>query len=174
MHEPPRDRSPAEDHAGQSRPDPEQPPDEWTDAEISARPPPVDPAPQLVADIPYYYRAGPFAALACCRIRIWERYGEPPVVMATELPDNPGMSITNAAEYLATDVWELLGAPEREIVWIEHYPERGPAQRRIPEEFDRVTFTQTERGFAGPQWRRLSRAEVEALLGGPLEEGRTA
>ena len=39
-----------------------------------------------------------------CRIRIYEEAGELPVVLCTELPDNEGTSITNAAEQIAAEV----------------------------------------------------------------------
>lgn len=119
-------------------------------------------------DMRYSFR-GLCGAPSCCRLRVFEPKGKP-VVVVTELDDNPGTSVTNFAEELATDVGELLEQPT-DMVWIEHYPERGPAYRRLPESFDRVTFAWTGRHFAGPQWRRLSRAAVETLIGGPLEEG---
>jgi len=131
----------------------------------------VDAAPEQVADLLYYYRCGLLQALACCRVRIWERYGEPPVVVATELPDNPGMSITNAAAQLAADVWDLLGCPERGLTWIEHYPQQGPEPHER-ESFAAVSFTWTGGSFSEPQWRHLTQEAVEALIGGPLEEGR--
>lgn|GEM_PF-98493 len=120
-------------------------------------------------DVAYHFR-GLCGAPSCCRLRVYEPREGPLVVIATELPENPGTSITNFVEELAAEVWALLERPARGMVWIEHYPERGPVHRRIPEGFDRVTFARTERGFSGPQWRRLPRAEVEQLIGGPLEE----
>jgi len=119
-------------------------------------------------DLIYPFR-GLCGAPSRCRLRIYEPREKPLVVLATELPDNPGTSITNYVEELAAEVWALLEKPACGMVWIEHYPERGSVHRRLPEGFDRVTFRQTERGFAGPRWRPLARAEVEALIGGPLE-----
>jgi len=61
------------------------------------------------------------------------------IVIATELPDNPGTSITNTAAALATSVAiEFDIEPER-LVWIEHYPTRPDADRE--ETYDLVTFT---------------------------------
>jgi hypothetical protein len=107
--------------------------------------------------------------------------GLPPVVVATELPENEGASITNAAEELAADV--LAGylperaGEERPFVWIEHYPPR-PGGR--DETFDLVTFEHYRlrqelragrwRMLLGePVWRHLAREQVEALIGGALE-----
>jgi len=39
-----------------------------------------------------------------CRIRIFEEGGEVPVVICTEARENPGQSITNAAERIAAEV----------------------------------------------------------------------
>ncbi len=122
-----------------------------------------------VADLHYYYRAGPLQAVARCRLRIWERHGEPAVVVATELADNAGMSVTNAAAELATDVWDLLGFPERGLTWIEHYPERG-RERHQQENFAQVSFTWAGQALTAPQWRFMTRSAVEALIGGPLDD----
>ena len=44
-------------------------------------------------------------------------------VMLTELPDNPGTSVTNFVEDLATMIYnsKLFGMPIEDITWIEHY-----------------------------------------------------
>jgi len=52
------------------------------------------------------------------------------VIVASELDDNAGSSVTNMAEYLATEVVarhfpHLLDAPAaagQPVVWLEHYP----------------------------------------------------
>src|SRR3712207_2515847 len=57
-----------------------------------------------------------------CRIRIYQKKGQAPVVICSQLPDNDNTSVTNMAEYLAVEVIEehSLAAP---LTWIEHYPE---------------------------------------------------
>jgi hypothetical protein len=49
------------------------------------------------------------------------------VVVVSELPDNPGTSVTNAWPLLADAIYnQMLANQERSsIVWIEHYPQRG-------------------------------------------------
>lgn len=44
-------------------------------------------------------------------------------VIVTELPDNPGMSVTNAAEYVADEICERYGIRPEELILIEHYPQ---------------------------------------------------
>lgn len=77
------------------------------------------------------------------------------VVIATELNDNPGASITNAAEQLWAQVREELGD---EIIAIEHYPN----SRGFPEDWDLVTIVDGE-----AQWSSLSRATVAKLIADP-------
>ena len=57
------------------------------------------------------------------RVRIFEPHNdhEPAIVVCSELADNPGASVTGAADAMATQVRDryLKG---RAIVWVEHYP----------------------------------------------------
>jgi len=102
------------------------------------------------------------------------------VLGPTELADNAGSSVTNMAEYLAVEIVarhcpHLPGAPADEgqpVVWLEHYPPRAGA----PAGYDRVTFAPwrirvdwvggtLRRALGTPEWARLDRAAVAALLG---------
>jgi len=88
------------------------------------------------------------------------------VVMLTELPGNPGMSVTNAFEYIATQVLRQNRLHPGRVIWIEHYPERG---RDLPETFDLVTLEWSEEpdGWTAshPDWQRISGELVAELLG---------
>ena len=119
-----------------------------------------------------------------CRVRVWSGEGHEPVVVLTELPENPSTSVTNLAEHLWPEVLAryLPGWLEQaEYAWlIEHYP--GPPNRsggRERSRFDRATFASwtprigRDHGrprvtFGEPAWRPLARAELVALIG---EEG---
>lgn len=46
------------------------------------------------------------------------------LVIATEMPENEGTSVTNMAEYLATQVCQEFGINPKHLIWIEHYPQR--------------------------------------------------
>jgi hypothetical protein len=126
---------------------------------------------------------------ATCRIRIYERPAYT-VVIATELAENPKTSITNFAEYLATMIcaqYEIL--PER-LRWIEHHPVQG-ARGQFFASCDLVTFTFHPEPppwleepfwniayrqcpalvhFTDPQWKCLTKEEMEALIGEPLAD----
>ncbi len=92
------------------------------------------------------------------------------LVIATEREDNPGTSITNVAERLAWMVYRYLECPA-DFTWIEHYRDRAfiGSRPQFKEEFDSVTFTSTCRGFTDPRWKPISKAEVETLIGQPLD-----
>lgn len=102
-----------------------------------------------------------------CGVQVWEptQPGEPYVAIYTELADNPGTSVTNAAETVATAIWHLLERPDAEIVFIEHYRDRAfiGGKPVFTEHFDRVTFEPVRGGFARPRWRCVSKEEVEKL-----------
>jgi hypothetical protein len=122
----------------------------------------------LCYDRLYLYR-GLHGCPSYCWLRIYMTPAQT-VVLATELEDNPGTSITNMAAGLATEVVRTFGLPLDTLVWIEHYPAHlginGGA--RLPESFDRVTFTHTAQGLRLPQWCRLSQTQVETLIGQAL------
>lgn len=112
---------------------------------------------------------GPLGQPSECHVQVYERAGALPVVIATEMDDNPGASITNAAGEAATHVWRTLLPHAREGVrWIEHYPAREGSDLRR-EDFDEVTFRLVGPfELARPRWTPSSRAAVEALVGAPV------
>jgi hypothetical protein len=116
----------------------------------------------------FLYR-GFHGCLSYCWLRIYTAPGQS-VVLATEMHENPGTSITNAAERLAMEVTRTFGLALDALTWIEHYPERQGRNRHpgLPESFEQVTFTRTAQSLGSPEWRRLSQAQVEAMLGQPL------
>ncbi len=112
-----------------------------------------------------------------CRVRIYlpdegEAIGDAPVVVCSELPDNRGMSVTNAAERIAAEVIKRHKLPAP--VWIE---QRVSETAHGPEErFALVVFSDHEvreippylgvrLTIGEPTLKRLDRASVEALVG---------
>ena len=102
---------------------------------------------------------------AFCDVRIYEggSYGRLRVAILTELPDNTGMSVTNACEDIATELVRLRGLTPGYTIWIEHYPDR-----HHPESFDLITFEWKGGVARSPDWRRVSREWVEQLVGEAL------
>src|SRR5215210_6246933 len=99
-----------------------------------------------------------------------------PVVICSELPNNPGGSITDSAEVIAAGV---IRANELTIplVWIEHWPGESTDKQ---ESFDLVVFSSYEVAERAPYlgetrawigdatWKSLDRATVEALVSGKV------
>lgn len=106
-----------------------------------------------------------FSGNAKCDLEIIRSPGRVTLVICTELEDNPGTSVTNAAERIATRPCHEDPAIDPEgLIWVEHYPERsaGPG-RTLPESWDMVTFTyHDDRTFRRPEWRYTT---VEAVQG---------
>ena len=113
-----------------------------------------------------------------CRIRVYlpEEGLDAPVVVCSELADNPGIPVTGAAENIAAEViadhWLL------DPVWIEYHPEETTVAG--VESFELVVFSDYKVretvGPAGsrieigqPLWKPLDRRGVEALVGKPLD-----
>src|SRR3712207_8865771 len=77
---------------------------------------------------------------AQCRVRIYlpDDVLDAPVVICSELPNNPGGSVTNSAEVIAAEVIRShrLATP---LVWIEHWPKE--AMDGGEETFELVVFS---------------------------------
>ena len=100
-----------------------------------------------------------------CDIEIIRRGDGKIVVIATELDDNPGTSITNIVETLATEICQAHDIKHFDLIWIEHYPERG-RYSRLPESWDLVTFNMlTGQGLSDPRWNRLDVSELQRIRG---------
>jgi hypothetical protein len=63
---------------------------------------------------------------ARCRVRIYlpDDVRDAPVVICSEVPNNPGGSITNSAEVIAAGVI-LANELPTPLVWIEHWPKES-------------------------------------------------
>jgi hypothetical protein len=113
-----------------------------------------------------------------CRVRVYlpEEEHDAPVIVCSELPDNPGIPVTGAAENIAAEVivahW--LVAP----VWIEYHPEETTVAG--VESFELVVFsdyrvkekvgpTGSRLEIGEPLWKPLDRSSVEDLVGWVLE-----
>src|SRR5687767_2077264 len=104
---------------------------------------------------------------ARCRVRIYSERDGPRTAILTELPENTGMSITNASEEIATMLaarWQL---DPKTTAWVEHYPpEAWREEERRDETFDEIHYTWDSNKTADtPRWRRLTIEEVERMTG---------
>jgi hypothetical protein len=98
-----------------------------------------------------------------CDIEVHRRSDGKYVFVATELPDNPGTSVTNYAEHLATAMRVQYGLKPEDVIWIEHYPE---AKDRRKENFDLVRFAIEGGAFRASVWTRITEQAVDDLIAG--------
>jgi hypothetical protein len=116
-----------------------------------------------------------------CRVRIIQRNGDAPILLISELADNPSTSITNMMEHLAPEIIrEFLPQAFEELelpTIIEHYPPRG----KYREALDLVTFEKPSprKAWLGgrqrislgePHWRHLPIEDVRRILGEYADE----
>lgn len=100
-----------------------------------------------------HFRFSGFHGCQCiCSLEILTLADGRTAVIATELEDNPGTSITNVAENLASEVCDRFGIDPQQLIWIEHYGYAGACEGTKERTFDRVTFSR--RDVDGVQWTR--------------------
>ena len=111
---------------------------------------------------------GYWGVSSICGVDIYHQNDDKVVVVLTELPENHGTSITNAIELIAEQVVEAYGLQNRDIVWVEHYPEQVDPYnyKHIMHEnsFDLVVMTAIDNEFFNPQWKRISEVEFVKLI----------
>src|SRR2546426_12007796 len=94
-----------------------------------------------------------------CSLEIQQLKDDRTMVIATEVKDNPGTSITNMAEGLAMEVCRDYGIDPDKLVWIEHYGYQSPMKALSPRAYDFVSFQLVSDGhrakFAEPKWRPM-------------------
>ncbi|MBN9393072.1 MAG: hypothetical protein J0I20_33880 [Chloroflexi bacterium] len=118
---------------------------------------------------------GYYGSAAWCYIKIYRSDNGWTTVIATEPIDstggyaNRGISITNAAEKLATEIIKKFPIIDPgKLSWIEHYPARGGWLNKMPEHFSLVQFKFNGREFSSPTWVKKEKIEIEDLIGEKL------
>jgi hypothetical protein len=104
---------------------------------------------------------------------------EKALVIATELKENPGMSVTNSSEALATLCAAQFTLDPERTTFIEHYnAERSYGAKRLAvpikgnsaDNYSVVTYTWARKGLVKTasyaQWKYLTEEEYQALLKG--------
>ena len=132
----------------------------------------------LASDYIHPYKdAGGSAAR--CRVRIYlpDNVRDAPVVICSELPNNPGGSITNSVEAIAAGVIQNNKLPTPPV-WIEHRPEESTNGGEGT--FELVVFSsyevierapylgETRKWIGDATWKQLDRASVVILVGGEV------
>jgi hypothetical protein len=88
------------------------------------------------------------------------------IVIATELATNPGMSITNAAEVLASKVVRQFHLDPKTTRFIEHYGQESydhEEGRKRADTFDEITFSWNGTVATEPKWKPIKAEEATKL-----------
>ena len=111
-------------------------------------------------------RRGGFEMPGVCRVRLFSHAEMPSlsVLIATELPDNPGPSVTNAIAGIAAQACARFALDPRYVAFVEHYDDEDGERFAIV----RFDLNDTPR-LNRPQWSHTTRSDVEALIGQPLK-----
>lgn len=115
----------------------------------------------------YHFRlpmvAGPSRKLSEYQIDIYGEGLERPTVVISEVPENRGMSVTNAIEKIATrirkDYLDPLGIKPENVRWIEHDGRGGM------DTWEEVTFEEYAGGlgYQGPRWKRTEPVSFDLI-----------
>ena len=107
-------------------------------------------------------------------LRVYSLADRVAVVIATEVADNPGPSITNSAEALATEVVKEYNLDPLRTYFVEHYDRRkdGSYGAKVSdldkETYDFVEFSWTDRVACCAKWKPAAKDVIEKLIGEPL------
>jgi hypothetical protein len=85
------------------------------------------------------------------------------VVVITEAPQNKGMSITNAAEEIATKIVKEFKLPLEKTTWIEHYVHSDVFDGE--ETYDQIVFIWNNKKAASPRWNPMPKMTFEEIVG---------
>ncbi len=98
------------------------------------------------------------------------------MVVCSELPNNPGGSVTKSAEVIAAGVIRANELPTP-LVWVEHWSQESTGEQ---ETFELAVFSsyeveerapylgETRARIGLPIWKQLGRGSVEVLVGGKV------
>lgn len=131
----------------------------------------LDPIAAALFRDPFWF-IGPNGVRGCCTLCVYQLRDSQILVIWSERSDNPGMSVTNAAETLAELVANELQLAPGLVVWVEHWP--ASLRPTIPRsgqacwhqvEFNYVRETRSfdqrrnVSRYADPAWREMTEAD---------------
>ncbi len=100
-----------------------------------------------------------------CGLRTIHRKDGKTLVIITEIyRQNPGTAITDCIASLATQLLTQINASPEDLLFIEHSPDLRSKLTFYGETFDLVTFSWDGNQFSDPDWTRISREEVDAMM----------
>lgn len=114
-----------------------------------------------------------FGYPAWCDIAIHQRPDGKQVFLVTEIVHNPSRCITNNPVKLANEVRQHYALKPKDMIWIEHYPERarcGTSSDWLSESYELIRLSANRRGeFTAAESERLTTRQVETVVAGSLQ-----
>ena len=106
-----------------------------------------------------FHFTGYHGCRSCCALEVLRLSDGRTVVIATELADNPGTSVTNAFEIVATEACRRFAIDPARLAWVEHYGYASAFEAGNPRPYDLVEFELMPLGsrylVGSPSWRRM-------------------
>ncbi len=113
----------------------------------------------------YFDYPGQWESPSKCGLKIVHRKDGKTLAIATEIyRQNPGTPVTEWCAPLATRIMKSIGESPDNFIFLEHTPDLQSKLSFYAETFDLVNFKWDGQQFINPQWKRLSREEVDALM----------
>ena len=104
-----------------------------------------------------------------CGIKIIKKTSRT-IVIATEMYEtNPGTSVTDFTAQFAQDICKNENIDSDNMILIVHTPDKKSKLEFYKETFDIVKFDKDEELLKNPQWKRVSKEEVDKMIDGDIQ-----
>lgn len=111
-----------------------------------------------------YHFKGLWDLPSICGLKIVKKQNET-IVIATDLfEENPGTSITEWNSKLAKEICDKNEIDCKQLVYIEHTPDKKTKLSFNQESFYKVKFDVVDDKFENPQWQEITKEEVNKLI----------
>lgn len=111
-----------------------------------------------------YHFNGKWDVPSICGLKVVYKPDKVFIVATNLYENNPGTSISRWSAQLATDICKDFKINPKQLVFIEHNPDRQSKLDFYEETFDVVEFDCIDDQFMNPRWRRISKKEVDNML----------
>ncbi len=111
------------------------------------------------------YRTPDNAIEGVCGVSIFQSNPDMAVVVLTEIEGNPGMSVTNAIEYIATKAKKVFlpNVTPDQVLWVERYENSGSTLDGAHETFDLVALKVGRNSYHSPAWRPIGNRDAASF-----------
>lgn len=106
---------------------------------------------------------GDWGVQSKCGLKIIEGKGKT-IVIAAEIPDNPGTQITSIPAELLGQICRVNSIATNSVIYIEHTPNMNSKLSFYNETFFRVEFDREGDVFSAPKWEELTRKQTDELI----------